>query len=98
MHVAVEAADNKYLFVVVHGLRAEELFGLLEGTLLALHFVALRIVDKAVRDPALVAAEDQDLAFVQGEAAHGVPGGPGVILRSHLQRLPLLVLKLCEAV
>ena len=98
VHVAVETADDKHLFVVVHGLCAEELFGLLEGALLALDFVALRVVDKAVRDPALVAAKDKYLAVVQGEAAHGVPGGPGVVLRNNLQRLPLLILKLCEAV
>lgn len=62
MQVLVEAPDDKYLLVVAHGLGAEELLRLLEAALVhPQDHVGLRVEVEAVADPAVIAAEDQDL-------------------------------------
>ena len=60
MHVFVEVAKHEHLVVVSHGLAFEELLGLLESSLVLGDFVGLSIEHEAVRDPAVVAAEDKD--------------------------------------
>lgn len=61
MHVLVEVSEHEHLIVVAHRLALEELLGLLEGRLMLLDLVGLFIEHEAVRDPAIVTAEDKNL-------------------------------------
>ena len=98
MHVLVDAADDEDLIVVADGLRAEEFLWLLQGALHALDLAQLRVEREAVRNPAVVAAKDEDFGVVEREATHGVARRPVLLFVSKHHRLPLLLLQVTVAV
>jgi len=62
MQVLVQATDNKHLLIVLHRLRSEEFFRLLQGALLhSSNHIGLRVEVEAVADPSIVTTIDQDL-------------------------------------
>lgn len=98
MHVLVDAANDEDFVVVADGLGAEELLGLLEGAVHALDLVLLGVESEAVGDPAVVATKDEDLAIVEGEAAHSVARTPIVLTVHEVELLPSLVFQVTAPV
>jgi len=98
VNVLVDAAHDKYLVVIADGLRAEELLWLFQGTVHAFDFANLCVQREAVRDPAVVAAENEDLGVIQGEAAHSVASRPVVLAVYKDYGLPLLLFQVAVAV
>ena len=64
MNIFIKAANHEHLLVVVHWVGSEELFGLLEGTVLAFDLICLGVVAEAVADPALVPTKYQYFTVV----------------------------------
>lgn len=64
MHILVEVAQNEDLVVVSDWLALKELFGLLKSRFMFVNLVGLSIKNEAVRDPTIVASEDQDLRVI----------------------------------
>mmetsp|Transcript_25042 Transcript_25042/g.31340 ORF Transcript_25042/g.31340 Transcript_25042/m.31340 type:complete len:246 (-) Transcript_25042:854-1591(-) len=98
MHVLVDAANDEDFVVVADGLGAEKLLGLLEGAVHALDLVLLGVESEAVGDPAVVATKDEDLAIVEGEAAHSVACTPIVLTVHEVELLPSLVFQVTAPV
>ena len=60
MDVLVKISDDKDLLVVANRLASEELLRLFECRIMFDNLVCLSVEDKAVRDPAIIASEDQN--------------------------------------
>ena len=94
VYVLVDAADHEYLVIVAHWLGPEELFRLLERAFHALDLTNLRVQREAVRNPAVVSAEDQNLRVIEWEATHRVAGRPVVFTVDEYDRLPPLLFQI----
>ena len=93
MHILVDAAKDEELVVVPHGLAPIELLGLLQRALLFLDLALLCVEHEAVRDPAVVSSEDEDLGVIESKAAHGVSRTPVALATTDLKRLPALLIE-----
>ena len=96
--ILVDAAHNEYLVIIAYWLGAEELFRLFERAIHALDLILLGVEGKAIRDPSIVSAKDQNLAIVQCEATHGVAGTPVVFTVDEIDHFPSLAIKFSAAI
>ena len=92
MHVLVQAAYHKYLFVVPDWLSPIEFFWLLQSAVLhPSHGRGLGVEAVAVADPAVVASKDQQFVVIESKTAKGVSWRPSVVLINDRHQLPLLL-------
>lgn len=99
MHVLVETSDCENLLVVLDRLSAEEFFGLLETAVFhAGNRIRLSVQAVAIRNPAVVTAENDDFSVVQSKRAQSVTRRPGVVLVDKRHWFPLLLLQLHVAI
>ncbi len=60
MHILIQIPSDEHFVVEPDGLAPEEFLRLPEGGVALVDLRALGVEDEGVRDPAVVAAEDQD--------------------------------------
>ena len=98
MDIFVNTANNEYFFVVLNWFGSEELLRFLQRAFIALNLISFRVKCEAIGNPAVVAAENENLLIVKGEAAHGISSTPITLTVCKLNLLPSLVHKVIAAV